>query len=195
MISINEQIIQIAKIFIGQEEIRGNLGFKKSSLEILDRYKKIFGIDMALSFEEMMVDIGWRKKEAWCAYYGELIWKLSYSLHNSLIIPELDRLFSASAVQTLNNFEQEGWPIHRGLTPKPGSIVIWKHYNNGIPSWSGHEGIFVMNTGYNKLSSIDGNTNNDRSREGYEVEEKTRLYNYKSKHGLVLQGFIEPKEP
>jgi hypothetical protein len=158
---------------VGQEEIRGNLGFKEER------------------FQELMEAMGWEKGQAWCAYFGELVWKLAYSRQNGLFVSRLDKLFSASAVTTFKNFKKAGWPVHTGKNPKPGSLVVWQTYKNGKKYWTGHVGIYVEKP----FRTIEGNTNNDGSREGYKVAEKTRTFNYGSKSGLVLLGFIEPKQP
>lgn len=190
---INEKIVNVAKIFLGQQEVRGNLGFLSSSDEILAKYKDILGLDMALSFEDMMKNVGWQKKQAWCAYYAELVWKLAYSSENGLFVTELDRLFSASAVMTFKNFEKAGWEINKKTNPGPGSLAVWQKYKNGKPHWSGHIGIYVGKNNDDMLRTIDGNTNDDGSREGYEVAEKTRRFNFNTNNGLRLIGFVEPK--
>lgn len=175
--NINEQIINVAVNFLGQEEIRGNLGFKDPK------------------FEQLMKNVGWQKTQAWCAYFAELVWKVAYSNQNSLIVPEIDKIFSGSAVQTMKNFKKAGWEIHRGISPQKGSLAVWQKFKNGKPHWSGHIGIYTENLSLKLFNSIDGNTNDDGSREGYEVAKKCRSYNYTSKSGLVLIGFIEPKKP
>lgn len=176
MKDIYQEIIEIAQSNLGQEEIRGNLGFKDKR------------------FQEHMENTGWEKGQAWCAYFGELVWKQAYSVQNSLIVPELDKLFSGSAVTTFNNFKRAGWTVHQSSTPKPGSLVIWQKHIKSKPHWSGHLGIFerLQNS---LFKSIEGNTNDDGSREGYEVARRTRPFNYKGQNGLVLLGFVEPKIP
>jgi hypothetical protein len=89
METINELIINEANIWIGEKEIEGNKGF------LNDR------------FQYLMEQVGWKKGEAWCAYFAELVWKLAYSKYNSLIVDELDVLFSAGAVRTWNNFRKD----------------------------------------------------------------------------------------
>lgn len=68
---------------------------------------------------------------------------------------------------------------HHAATPEPGDIVIFDH-GHGL----GHTGIVVEVIG-SDFKTIEGNTNNDGSREGYEVEYKKRNMNDKS-----LKGFL-----
>ncbi len=176
MESISQEIIQIAKDCIGQEEIRGNLGFKDKD------------------FQKKMEATGWGKGQAWCAYFGELVWKQAYDKYSSVIVDVLDDLFSSVAVSNFSHFKNAGWNIHTGKNPMPGSLAIWQTYHNGEKSWTGHLGVFV-GLSDNGFMTIEGNTNTDGSREGYEVAEKQRAFNYSSINGLVLIGFIEPKIP
>ena len=44
------------------------------------------------------------------------------------------------------------------------------------------------------FTTIDGNSNSSGGREGIEVAEKTRKYNFNSNNGLRLIGFIKPKK-
>jgi hypothetical protein len=170
---INDIIVETAKSYIGQEEILGNLGFKNSD------------------FENKMKSVGWQKTQAWCSYFTELIWKQAYGKINKQdIIKELNLLFDGSAVKTYNNFKNK---FIVSKEPIDGSIVIWQHYSNSEPGWTGHAGI-VVDILDNSIKTIEGNTNNDGSREGYMVCEKIRPLNFNPvKNGLVLRGFIYPK--
>jgi hypothetical protein len=170
---IRENIIEIAKSFIGMREIPGNMGFQDER------------------FEQLMEDCGWQKGEAWCAYFVELVWKLAYNEYSEMI-SILDRLFSAGAIKTYNNFFQSGM-FHINKHPEPGAIVIWQHWANNLPDWRGHAGIVISLTNDNQFMTIEGNTNSTGGREGIEVAEKIRRLNFDARNGLVLKGFIHPK--
>jgi len=170
---IPEKIILTANSFIGKEEVRGNLGF----------------IDE--QFEEMMKAVGWKKKQAWCAYFCELVWKLAF-VNQSDTVRILNKLFSGSAVKTWYNFLDSPWITN--YTPSKGSLAVWQTYKNKEPHWSGHIAI-VTDFKDNKqmFTAVEGNTNNDGGREGYMVAEKRRIKNFHTESGLRLLGFIHPE--
>lgn len=176
MKSINKEIVDTAYSFLGQEEIRGNLGFKDEQ------------------FEELMKAVGWQKSQAWCAYFAELVWRKAYANQNSLIEEKLRKLFSAGAVATFNAFDKSP-DFETTKEPVIGSVVIWQNHKNGVAKWSGHAGIVVKVRSNGIFESIEGNTNDDGSREGYEVALKPRKSNYGGKNGLIVKGFIVPKQP
>lgn len=175
MKSINEEIVSTAYKFLGQEEIRGNMGFKDPR------------------FQQLMEACGWQPKQAWCVYATELVWRMAYSKYNSIIEAKIDKIFTAGAVATYNNFKKDGVFII-SKTPIKGALVIWQYYKDGEPHWTGHAGI-VSSHNLKNFSSIEGNTNDKGGREGYIMAERVRLYNFDSKTGLVLKGFIHPIEP
>jgi len=170
---IRETIVKTANSFIGQEEIRGNLGFKDDQ------------------FEEMMKAVGWRKKQAWCAYFAELVWKLGF-VHHPDSNKELDKLFSASAVQTWKNFSNSSWLANQ--TPQEGAVAIWQTYRQGNPHWTGHVAIVTGIASINRFITVEGNTNPSGGREGYTVAQKNRnLSSVNTESGLRLLGFIHPE--
>ena len=130
-----------------------------------------------------MVAVGFEKKQAWCSYFAELVAK--ESLPDK--VKELDKLFSASAVQTFKNFQSAGYEISK--IPVLDSVVIWQNYEDNNAQWTGHAGIVskVINT--SSFQSIEGNTNDKGGREGYIVAEKIRS-TLKKKSGLNVMGFI-----
>ena len=171
---INETIVKVASNYIGKKEISGNKGF----------------IDP--KFEEEMVKVGWSKGQAWCAYFGELVWRQAYKESGIKIDDELNRLFSASAVTTLSNFHLKSKFITSKI-PVKGALAVWQHISNGVKGWQGHIGI-VSDFTDSVITTIDGNTNTHGGREGIEVGQIKRRMNFGATNGLVLQGFIYPKE-
>ena len=171
---VRKYIIVTAKNFIGKQEIRGNKGFYDPD------------------FEKKMKEVGWLKDQAWCSYFVELIWKLAFSKikDNELLLNRLEKLFSASAVTTYKHFLNES-DIEVNKIAKKGSIVIWQNYKTGHASWTGHAGI-VYDFSDEGIISVEGNTNVDGAREGYEVCYRNRPYNYYVNHGLRMLGFIHP---
>ena len=165
-----EKIALTANSLVGQTEVKGNLGFTDAQFQI------------------MMESVGWKRGEAWCAYFAELVWKL-VNVHTPNINNELDKLFSGSTVQTWKNFLDSPWI--NSDTPVVGAVAIWQKHKNGEPQWSGHAGI-VVELEENKFQSVEGNTNDKGGREGYIVAKRGRTYNRTTNNGLRLLGFIHP---
>jgi hypothetical protein len=175
MVPIEKEIVKAAYEFLGEEEIRGNKGFKNSR------------------FEDLMKAVGWKVGQAWCSYFVELVWRWAYSQQNSIIAAELEGLFSGGAVATFSAFEKSP-DFETTRSPGVGSVVIWQYYANGVARWQGHAGI-VIRVHENYFETIEGNTNDDGVREGYEVALRLRKYNYNTQDGLRIKGFIKPKQP
>jgi len=178
MFTISDKVVEIAHGFEGQTEIKGNLGFKDPT------------------FWKLMRAVGFQLEHPWCAYYGELVWTAAYqSIGAHDVVKKLSKLFSASAVQTLKNFEKAGYVVNK--TPKIGSLVIWQTYKNGVSWWTGHLGIIIDIAGtYFKTS--EGNTSKSAyDRDGGSVWEK-EYFNYlqmfEVKNGLRLVGFVHLKD-
>jgi len=167
---INQEIIKIAKKYLGQHEKPANSGFLDST------------------FEKKMISVGWQKSQAWCCYFAELVWKEAYLEYNPKIYGLLDTLFASSATATYQRFDVDPvWNVSK--VPVLGALAIWRH---GV-SWEGHVGIVseIMNPVIFK--SIEGNTDGQRGREGIEVAEKSRHVDYTvSPDKLNLIGFVIP---
>lgn len=172
---IQELIIETANKWQGKEEIRGNFGFK-------DR-----------EFERKMKAIGFKQGQSWCSYFAKLVWIYAYQQYNSTYFGELNELFNPSAVKTYRNFEKSRFITSK--EPKEGALVVWQNYKNAKPHWTGHIGIVLkIDKLNNKIISIEGNTNDDGSREGYKVASKLRSVDFSRKNGLNLLGFVYPLE-
>jgi hypothetical protein len=152
------------------QEIPGNMGFKDHR------------------FDELMVETGWQKGQAWCAYFCELVWKLAYEKDTETAYA-IEKLFAAGAVKTYNNFKAyQKFPVDK--KPEIGAVAIWQTWKDNQPFWTGHAGIVVKILGGNEVLTIEGNTNSKGGREGIEVCEKNRRLSFDTHNGLVLKGFI-----
>lgn len=172
---IAEKIVSIARSYIGQEEVLGNLGFKDAQ------------------FEEKMKEAGWEVGQAWCAYLGESVWRQGYGESHPLY-KTISRLFSASALSTYYNFANSK-QFKTGSVPYPGALVIWKHGTDPAKH-TGHLGI-VTSAADTTFLSVEGNTTGDdpNMREGYIVaEKKHNLFAPASPKGLNLVGFVYVNE-
>lgn len=157
---------EIAKKYIGKTEKPGNMGFND------------------VEFEKKMKAVGFQPTHAWCCYFAELCFKEAFPEKAAA----LDKLFSASTVQTFNNFKKAGYKI--SATPVPGALMIWQSYSKGKALITGHAGICIQGGG-NSCRTVEGNTNDGGGREGYIVAEKTRIVNTTATEGLRLLGFIK----
>ena len=173
--SIGEKIKEIALKDIGQEEIRGNKGFKDPK------------------FQERMEEAGFEEGHSWCLYYCEDVWKQAFP---DSMQPILDKLFSANAVKTWENFWNSDFIT--SSTPVVGAIAMYIKRVNGQASfvgnteWKRGHGCIVSSFDDEGFTSIDGNSNDDGSREGYEVVELNKNYDFKVENGLELLGFVHP---
>lgn len=159
-------VVETARKYIGQTEIPGNKGFNN------------------LDFQTKMLAVGFQSGNAWCAYFAELVAKEAIPSK----FKDFDKLFSASAVTTFNNFKTAKYDITD--YPRVGNVVIWQEQSNGKPSWTGHVGIVTQAISKTAFKSVEGNTNTDGGREGYIVAEKNRTVK-KVQNGLQVLGFIK----
>ena len=157
-----ERIVETARQFIGQKEKPGNMGFINPD------------------FDAKMRSVGFADTQAWCAYFAELVWRDAGQDTSH---------FSASAFKTYLQYQEAG---RKGSqTAVPGALAVWRSVKAGKPGWTGHIGI-VSEVGPTSFKCIEGNTNKAGGREGIEVAEKTRTYQWKAINGLQLVGFIHP---
>lgn len=167
-----KEIVKVAKSFIGQKEIKGNQGYVDEKFTVL------------------MESVGWQLGQAWCSYFAELVVKLAYKDYPKAL-GIYNKLCSAGAVRTLENFTKAGYKVSAKATP--GAIVIWQTRRKGAKSWTGHAGIVTkVYTDY--FETVEGNTGNGGAgvREGEIVATRKRKYNFNVYNGLELQGFIYP---
>lgn len=167
----NFSIKDVAEKYVGQTEIKGNMGFTNPE------------------FEKSMKSVGWKVSYQWCALFSELVWHEAFQGDENMLKIIKDK-FSASAFKTFLNFDKVGMT---SKTPEVGSVVIWRQVKKGVPQWTGHAGI-VTEVHKDHFVSIEGNTNDAGGREGYIVAVKKRKYSFKVFNGLELVGFVNPKD-
>jgi len=160
------KIVEIAKSYLGQEEISGNKGFKDKL------------------FQSAMEKVGWYFRAPWCLYFCRLVWKESGF--------EIKRVSGSSLTTMLNATKDKNWKV----TPVVGAIAIYRMFENGKPKSQGHGAIVVSVSpdGLN-YETIDGNTTDKGGREGIMVAARYRSLNdasWKKIDGLRLMGFVHP---
>lgn len=119
--------------------------------------------------EKYLKSVGLRKGYAWCMAF--VYWSVKEA---SIELNVINPLFKTGGVLDMYNKEKD----LRVSEPQPGDIFIMD-FGNG----SGHAGIVEKVLSKGRLQTIEGNTNDEGSREGYEV---ARRYRKLSK----IKGFI-----
>jgi hypothetical protein len=171
-----QQLIDVAKNYINIKELPQNSGFENTE------------------FQSKMEKIGWLKGEAWCATFAKLVFSEAYEGDMTRLV-EINQLFSKSAVKTYYNFDESDWKTQNPdgspiMIPQVGALAVWR-MGMGV---SGHIGIVTEVLDNKQFKSIEGNTNNDGSREGIAVLERIRTANRSfGLRQLNLLGFILPK--
>jgi len=170
--NLGNEIVRIAKSYIGQQEIRGNLGFKNPD------------------FHVKMLEVGFKRGHAWCAYFTELVYKEAFLLWVPNSFDFLDTLFSASTQLTWNNFRRSGpdYGFEISDIPQPGALAVWRSKKHPT---QGH--IAICETGVipgPRFKTVEGNTNDKGGREGYIVAPKTRKHDFAKRYSLNLLGFV-----
>lgn len=168
--SYADKIIVAAKSYVGQQEIQPNKGFQDPS------------------FETKMRARGWEAPQPWCGYFAKQCWVDAYA-DNVDFLATVKKLSNGGALTTLADWKASE-PQQVGHIPVPGALVIFEEGNGP----NGHVGVVISVQG-NIYATIEGNTNTDGSRDGYEVAQKThditRPFN---PNGLNLVAFIHPLE-
>lgn len=175
-----DRIIEFAQKWDGIEELPGNSGFKDDH------------------FQSLMEEIGWQKGWPWCASYVKMVYYNVFKQIDNGVARWIQDDFTHSATETYEKCEENPRWTTVIKQPVPGSVVIWRKWENGEPSWKGHAGIIVIpGAGEfdSHFKSIEGNTNDEGGRLGIEVAVKTRRNNHFEKNGLVVEGFILPPVP
>lgn len=156
-----------ARRYLGQTEKPGNSGFTN------------------VVFEAEMIEEGWQKGWAWCSVFCKVVFKNCYPEKAA----ELNKLFSPSTIQTFRNFQNAAYPI--GNVPRVNSLVIWQMFKDGKGGITGHAGIVSEVKDTWQFKSIEGNTSQGGSREGFIVAEHERKVLADVKNGLKVLGFVQ----
>lgn len=162
------KVVEVALKYVGQKELPSN----------------VFSPDT--DFGKKMKAVGHQDGHAWCSLFCELVFKEAFPAR----FAELDKLFSASAVQTYKNFTRGGGYLENRM-PKEGNLVIWQLQKDGKPQWQGHAGIVYELKSSWEFTSIEGNTSELGSREGTIVGIQNRKVLKDVWNGLKILGFIQ----
>lgn len=172
---IGELIVRTAEQYLGQREKPGNMGF----------------IDPA--FDKKMRARGFRNGWAWCCLANELVYVEAYEEYKPGLVPLLNKLFSPHCMTTYNNFKKDG-TFKVGTVPVVGAMAFYESVKNGkpLPGNPGHTCIVTAAVTNGHIKTIDGNSNDEGSREGYEMCRRERGIKTKVADGLRFVGFVYP---
>jgi hypothetical protein len=161
--------IAYTKYYIGQMEKPSNSGFKDPS------------------FEKEMVAAGWLKGDPWCATFQKMVFR---KLFNGDLLAAVNTQFNASAKQTADHVKAAG-VFETGNVPEPGAVVMFLHGHGP----TGHAGMVeTVDIATNTMYCIEGNTNENGSREGDRVARKARTITRGfSADGLNVYLYIYPR--
>lgn len=162
-----KRIVKFSESLLGQTEIPGNMGFTNSELQ------------------NLMEQVGWQPGDAWCVFFVKCVW---YNMAPDFLKAKILSKVTGSTISTWDNLSSD--PSFKVVeVPEMGDMVIWRDYQNGMPTDNGHAGVVKM-LGYGNFTTIEGNTSDQGGSEGYIVAEKTRAFSYNEDNGLRLIGFI-----
>lgn len=162
-----KELKDVAISYIGQKEIKNNMGFKSNV------------------FDKIMRKVGFYNGAPWCSYFVKACIREFYGEKSSIYLN-----VNGSALTSYEKLEDKGFLT--GAIPKPNSIAVWRHYKNGRPvGRNGHIGIVVTGLQSDqRFETVEGNTNASGGREGDEVAKKLRSLNWLENNGLRLIGFV-----
>lgn len=160
-----DEILQDARQYIGQEEIRPNLGFKDPV------------------FDAKMRGAGFYRTASWCGFFVIMVMKEVYA---GAMWASIGKYFSASTHQMWLDFKAAPM-IKTSQVPKLGAVAVWQE-GSGT---NGHTGIVSwISDDLKSFKSIEGNTNGAGGREGYRVWENLHKVGLPhNEKGLNLCGF------
>jgi len=161
------KVVGIASRYVGKQEIYNNRGFSDTL------------------FHNEMLAVGWQPPQAWCMYFVRLVCTKAYPKLTALRV-----LISPSSQTTWNNFQKDTSGKYQIVSfPKPGDIVIFQYWKDGMPTTSGHAGV-VIKASQKEFQTIEGNTSTDGTNQGKVVAKRVRRYIYQLETGLIIKGFI-----
>lgn len=144
--------------------------------EHFDGLKELPG-NRGKEIDAWLMDLGVQKGSPWCMGFVQAMAKKTAKDYR---VPDPLKPDTAHCLTLWRGVPAE-WK-HGPQDGRRGDIAIWDHGND-----SGHTGI-VLGYGAGLYTTIEGNTNDDGSREGYEVCKRTRKWN-----DPRLKGFIRVK--
>ena len=171
-------ITEIAKSYIGQDEIPHNVSFVDPT------------------FLKRMQSAGFYSGAPWCGFFCRMVWLEAKTPIHTQSTPIIT-IITSSAVKSMKAAARakrfETYPV-------PGSVVVWRSFKNNKPLSTGHMGIVTECDKYTvgsvpeigSFNTVEGNTTKFGEREGKTVATRIRSFQWYRTDGLRLMGFIHP---
>ncbi len=171
---LNNGLAAYAKTFDGVREVGGN-----NKGEFVRMFQKA-------------VD-GTASGEAWCSAMASYCIKTWGNVMKSAIdIPGFKYSSALVLSESVCNFWFNNPASFRIEKPEVGSLILWRRWANGKPTWQGHIGIIVEVVDSVTVRSIEGNTSsdsaNERDGDGVFIKNRHIKRNYGSLRPL---GFLK----
>jgi len=165
--NIQEQALQVAITQIGQEE-------------------KPRGSNWGHPVQDYLMSVGINFAASWCMAF--LYWCFEHAASQT---SQKNPMFKTGGVLAQwNNSLAHRVTVNVPADIHPGDIFIMD-FGHGL----GHTGIIELVEANGTLHTIEGNTNDTGSREGYEVCRRQRRWNNKMMKGFLRFGFEKNRRP
>jgi hypothetical protein len=166
-----EEVIAYAKRKLGFKEVKGNMGFEDPV------------------FDTIMRQNGFQDSWAWCMLFTKSCYTVPTFSGKSKVLPAVEKAFTPGAVKSYYNAASmpDSFYARNAADPKVGDIIIWQNYKNGKAHWTGHAALIVKVNGA-IVETIEGNTNSQGGREGFEVAEMSGVKRHDLNHAPIANG-------
>jgi len=150
-----QAVIEEASRWLGVKEVGNNGGFDNAE------------------FQSLMVDVGWKKGEAWCISAAKAWW-LEVFKDDAVIHAEIKRIISKSCMKSWQAVTQSS------IIRKTNEIVEGGIFIYSAGEGKGHAGIVTKKLDDFKMRTVEGNTNIAGGREGDSIMSRVRDVNKKN---------------
>lgn len=152
-----KHLVEFARIFVGVKEVGGN-----NRGEFVSMFQKA-------------VD-GKAQGEAWCAAAVSYWIKTSTRILSDSLGADIAISSPLQLSESVCNFYFNNSEKYRLSKPQVGSLILWRRWANGKPTWQGHIGIVADIVNDDVVRTIEGNTSSDgpNQRDGDGVFLKSR---------------------
>lgn len=155
----------------GMEELGNNEAFKNKE------------------FQKKMQEAGFKKGYEWCVIFAKMVWLNVFKQDVEII----KKIISPSSMQTWKNFSNTAnlqgkfVRVEAQSKPKPGDIVVWQRKGSAA---KGHAGLVTKVNNDLSFKTIEGNSNEDGSANGYGVFIKENKPLSSNRKSFILLGFL-----
>lgn len=179
---MSQNIVEVAKQFVGTKEIGNNHGFDNPYFEVL------------------LTRLGWQRGASWCAYSAMLKWYLYYQGQDA-VYAKIKHVLHPH-VRTMWQRAVDSQVIKTGQLPMIGAIACWAvgvgddRYSVNRTDGAGHCGVVVDVLPDGTFVTVEGNTSDKaKGSQNNGDGEYEKVRNMKSSPKWKLLGFIYLYKP